>query len=189
MLGIDISPAVIAIAKQRVPSAEFRVASLFAAKIPACTAILSISECLSYLFDDSADRRLDDLFRRIYNALCPGGAFIFDAIVPGQVPPGEMVKSFVEGEDWLVLVEKREDLAQQLLARRIITFRQIEGLYRRTDEIHRQRLFDANDLVEQLTQLGFQVDVQDCYGAFKLPPARIAFVARKPISATDVPTP
>ncbi|MBW4577588.1 MAG: class I SAM-dependent methyltransferase [Aphanothece sp. CMT-3BRIN-NPC111] len=181
VLGIDISEAMIAIAKTRVPTAEFRVSSLFTVEIPSCAAVISIGECLSYLFDANSDLVLNSLFRRIYHALSPGSVFIFDVVVPGQVPPDVIAKSFTEGQDWIVLVEKQEDRTEQILTRRIITLRQVGDLYRRTDEVHRQRLFNATTLAEELNQIGFQVEMMDRYGRFNLPPARVAFVARKPI--------
>jgi SAM-dependent methyltransferase len=181
VLGMDISDAMISSARTRVPTAEFRVASLFTADIPPCAAVLSIGECLSYAFDTNSDTVLDALFRRIYQALAPGGVFIFDVVVPGHAAPGEIVKSFTEGQDWIVLVEKQEDPIQQLLTRRIITLRQVEALYRRTDEVHHQRLFNRETLVEALRQIGFQVETQLEYGQFGLPPARVAFIADKPV--------
>jgi SAM-dependent methyltransferase len=96
VLGIDISGAMISIAQTRVPSVEFRVASLFTAEIPACNAVISIGECLNYTFDLNSDAALESLFQRIYQALSPGGVFLFDAVVPGQVAPGEVVRSFTE---------------------------------------------------------------------------------------------
>lgn len=180
-LGIDISEPMIAIAKARVPTANFRVESLFSAEIPPCAAVISIGECLSYAFDANSDVVLDSLFQRIYHALSPGGVFIFDVVIPGHVAPEETMKSFTEREDWIVLVEKQEDPTQQILTRRIITLRQIDGLYRRTEEVHHQRLFDRDSLSEALKQKSFQVTVSDRYGEFILPPARMAVVAHKPI--------
>jgi SAM-dependent methyltransferase len=180
VLGIDRSAAMIAIAKKRVPTAEFRVASLFAVDIPNCAAVISIGECFNYLFDPDADQRLEPLFERIYQALAPGGGLIFDVVLPGQVPPDQVIQSFREGEDWVVLVEKQEDLVEQILRRRIITLRQVGDLYRRTEEVHLQRLFDPVTVSEALRQVGFQVDSLDRYGEFILPPARMAFLARKP---------
>jgi SAM-dependent methyltransferase len=181
VLGIDISDAMIAIAQARVPAAEFRVASLFTVEIPPCRAVISIGECLSYAFDANSDAVLEALFRRIYDALSPGGVFIFDVVVPGHVAPGEIVRNFTEGQDWIVLVEKQEDPIQQLLTRRIITLRQVEDLYRRTEEVHHQWLFDTDALADALQQKGFQVDICDRYGQFSLPPARVAFIAHKPV--------
>jgi SAM-dependent methyltransferase len=185
VLGIDISEAMISIAQTRVPTAEFRLASLFTAEIPSCNAVISIGECLNYAFDTNSDAALESLFRRIYHALSPGGVFIFDAVVPGQVAPGEVVKSFTEGHDWIVLVEKQEDPIQQMLTRRIITLRQVEYFYRRTDEVHRQRLFNVETLAETLRQIGFQVETKCGYGKFRLPSARVAFIADKPANKPD----
>lgn len=179
VLGIDISEAMIAIAQTRVPSAEFRVASLLTTEVPPCRAVISIGECLNYAFDNNSDTVLVSLFQRIYNALDPSGVFIFDVVIPGQVAPGETVKSFTEGQDWIVLVEKQEDLIRQLLTRRIITLREVNGLYRRTDEVHHQRLFNVETLAQALKQIGFQVETRFEYGQFRLPPARVAFIADK----------
>jgi SAM-dependent methyltransferase len=89
VLGIDISEAMIEIARRKVPEAEFRVGSLFEADIPACYAVTAVSEVLSYLFDtENGSRWLIRLFRRVYQALVPGGVFVFDVVGPGQVSRG-----------------------------------------------------------------------------------------------------
>ncbi|HBL12401.1 MAG TPA: class I SAM-dependent methyltransferase, partial [Cyanobacteria bacterium UBA11162] len=54
VLGIDISESMIAIARARVPNAEFRIASLFKTNIPPCNAVISIGECFNYLFDSDS---------------------------------------------------------------------------------------------------------------------------------------
>lgn len=179
VLGIDLSEALIAIARARVPQAEFRVESLFTADIPPCNAVISIGECFNYLFDgDHTLQTLGQRFNGIYCTLMPGGVLIFDVAEPGRVPLGQTVKGFSEGKDWTVLVEKQE--AQSTLTRRIITFRQVGDCYRRDEEVHRQRLYQAEEVTEKLRQSGFEVEVMRCYGAFELPKAHAAFVARKP---------
>jgi SAM-dependent methyltransferase len=182
VLGVDISESMIAIAQTRVPEAEFRVESLFKADIPPCNAVTSIGECLNYLFDPDSDRQtLLQLFHRIHSALTPGGVFIFDIAEPGQVVQGTTTRGFTEGEDWVVLVEKEEDREQGTLTRRIITFRQVGELYRRDDEVHRLRLYQAADVAEELHQVGFQVEVMRSYGQYDLPRSHAAIVARKPV--------
>ncbi|BAY20845.1 hypothetical protein NIES2100_05890 [Calothrix sp. NIES-2100] len=179
VLGIDISEAMIAIARARVPNAEFRIGSLFEAEIPPCNAVTSIGECLNYLFDPHSDRQtLISLFQRIYSALTPLGVFIFDIAEPGQVTQGT-TKGFTEGEDWVVLVEKEENQEQSILTRRIISFRKQGEHYRRSDEIHHQRLYQATDIANQLHQVGFQVQTMRSYGQYSLPKAHLAFIARK----------
>ncbi|MEP0909677.1 class I SAM-dependent methyltransferase [Leptolyngbya sp. ST-U4] len=84
VLGIDISEPLVAIARTRVPGAEFRVESLFKTNIPSCNAVVSIGECFNYLFDtDNNCHTLTQLFDRIYSALTPGGVFLFDIAEPG----------------------------------------------------------------------------------------------------------
>src|ERR1700720_557609 len=73
VLGIDISPAMIELARERVPGGEFRVASLLKTDLPRCVAVTSLGECLNYLFDESNSlQELRRLFRRVYSALTPG---------------------------------------------------------------------------------------------------------------------
>ena len=180
VLGIDISESMLDIARKRVPDAEFRVDSLFKADIPPCNAVTSIGECLNYLFDaDNNSQTLHQLFCRIYNALTPGGVFIFDIAEPGQVTEGTTTKGFTEGEDWFVLVEKKENREQAILTRRIITFCKESDRYRRDDEIHCQQLYKAIDLAQALRQVGFRVQTMRNYGEYQLPPAHAAFVASK----------
>lgn len=179
-IGIDISPAFIDIARKRVPQAEFRVDSLFNAEIPPCNAVTSIGECFNYLFDSENDnQRLVELFRRIYKALTPGGVFIFDIATPQQVSAETTTKGFTEGEDWIVLVEKEE--THEILTRRIITFFRCGEHYRRDEEVHHQRLYEATEIVQALVKIGFRVETLKGYGEFNLPLNHAAFIAVKQI--------
>jgi SAM-dependent methyltransferase len=181
-LGIDISEAMIDIARKQVPEAEFRVESLLKAEIPPCRAVTSISECVSYLFDaDNNHKTLKRFFQRVFKALTAGGVFIFDIAEPGQVKQGSVSKWFTEGEGWTVLVEKTEDYQNAKLTRRIITFRQVGKSIRRDDELHHLQLYKAKDVANALQQVGFQVQILRSYGKYKLPKAHAAFVARKPL--------
>jgi len=79
-----------------------------------------------------------------------------------------------------VLLEKAEDLELGTLTRRITSFRRVGDHYRRDDEVHRLRLYSAEDLVGELRRVGFQVRMIRGYGKYRLPKAHAAFVARKP---------
>ncbi|WP_017716024.1 class I SAM-dependent methyltransferase [Kamptonema formosum] len=182
ILGVDVSESLIAIARTRVPEAEFRVESLYNTDLPSCNAVTSIGECLNYLFDAESDGiKLLELFHRIYSALAAGGVFIFDIAEPGQIVPGEAVKGFTEGKDWTVLVEKQEDPERAMLSRRIITFRKVGDCYRRDEEVHYLRLHKAADIAETLQHIGFGVQIVRSYGQYELPKAHAAFIARKPV--------
>jgi len=178
VLGIDISEAMIEISRERVPEAEFRVGSLFEADIPPCAAVTAVSEVLNYLFDP--EKELSDLFRRVYDALAPGGVFVFDVLGPGQVPAGATARGFRVGEDWAVLSEREEDAEQGTLARRIVSFRKVGEHYRRDDEVHRVRLYDPSELSAELRRIGFGVRTMSAYGRYPLSESHAAFVARKP---------
>ncbi|MGB3640947.1 MAG: hypothetical protein WBA39_25730 [Rivularia sp. (in: cyanobacteria)] len=65
------------------------------------------------------------------------------------------------------------------MTRRIITFLRCGEHYRRDEEVHHQRLYEATDIVQALDQIGFQVEILNGYGEFNLPPNHAAIIARK----------
>lgn len=177
VLGIDISPSMIEIARKRVPEAEFKVESLFQTNIPPCVAVTSIGECLNYLFgQDNNDNNLTNLFDRIYQALLPGGIFIFDILEPVAIGK---TQGFKEGEDWIVMFEKEEDREQKKLTRRIITLRQEDNYYKRDEEIHHVQLYESLEIAKKLHQIGFQVQTRNNYGKFNLSQGHKVFIASK----------
>jgi len=179
VLGIDISPAMIEIARKRVPRAEFQTGSLLNAKLPECGAVTSLGECLNYLFDRSNSiGRLRQLFDRIYAALQPGGLFIFDIAEPGR-GRGPRQKHR-EGKDWAVLIEVDEDERSNRLTRRITSFRKMGEFYRRGQELHRLQLYKRSDVSRELRAAGFCVRTFGSYGEQKMIEGCVAFVARKP---------
>ena len=181
VLGIDISEAMIELSRERMPEAEFRVGSLFEVEIPPCAAVTAVGEVLNYLFDpENEDRGLARLFRRVYDALAPGGVFVFDVLGPGQVPPGATARGFRVGEDWAVLSEREEDAERGTLVRRIVSFRKVGEHYRRDDEVHRVRLYAPEELSAELGWIGFEVRMMRSYGGYPLAEGHAAFVARKP---------
>jgi len=179
VLGIDISEAMVELSRKRVPEAEFRVGSLFDADIPPCAAVTAVSEVLNYLFDEE-DGGLVPLFRRVHEALVPGGLFVFDVLGPGQVAPGATTRGFRVGEDWAVLSEREEDAERGTMTRRIVSFRKVDEHYRRDDEVHRVRLYEPEELSAELRKAGFRVRTMHGYGSYPLAEGHAAFVARKP---------
>lgn len=180
VLGIDLSPAMLELARARAPRAEFRLGSLRTAALPPCVAVCAVSEVLNYLFDRTIDAAaLRRLFRRIHAALQPGGVLLGDVAGPGRVTePDGTRRHFVEGDGWVVLVDAHEE--RRLLTRRIISFRKDGTLYRRDDEVHRQRLYTRAELVGPLRDLGFRVRTLPAYGPKPLPRGVFGILARKP---------
>src|SRR5262245_51882423 len=56
-VGVDISSAMIGLARRRVPQGEFHVASFLDFDLPPCGAITAFGEVLCYLFDRGNNRR------------------------------------------------------------------------------------------------------------------------------------
>ncbi len=180
VLGIDMSSSMIAMARRRVPEGRFLRQSLFSADLPGCDAVTSIGECFNYLFDPSNSwTALTGLLRRIYEALRTGGVLIFDLAGPGRLRGPSPVLSHYEGRDWAILVRAGEDRNRSLLTRRIIAFRRVGKLYRRTEETHTLKLHEPGRVAEELRAIGFRVRVLHGYGRLRFGPGHAAFVARK----------
>jgi SAM-dependent methyltransferase len=169
VLGIDISPAMIAIAKRRAPRAEFLCESFLRVKLPPCDAVTSIGECINYLFDRQRDpiAALARLFRRIHCALRPGGIFVFDFLEPAMLHRKDPPRRFREGDDWAVLVEIETDKPRTQITRHITSFRQVGDFFRRDRESHRVQLLDGRQLAGQLRSIGFNVVRLNGYGDMK----------------------
>ena len=180
VVGFDISASMVELARRRVPRAEFRQASFLEAPLPECVAVTAIGEVFNYLFDTAnTPRRLEQFFRRVYEALTPGGLLVFDVATPGRVAEG-IRRGFTEGDGWACLYEAEEDRHGRTLERRITTFRRHGAAYRRDYEVHRLRLYDRKELATVLRQAGFRVRTVTAYGGPTFPPGYIGFIARKP---------
>lgn len=180
VLGIDISASMLALARKRAPAATFRRGSLLSAKLPGCAAVTSIGECVSYLFDDRADAEsLSRLFRRVHDALCDGGLFIFDVLVRSSRPRVSAEVRHAQGADWAVLLRVEHDPSGGRLTRHITSFRKVGKLYRRDEETHVLRLYERSQVVAELRRTGFRVRTWRGYGGLRFKPNHIAIVARK----------
>jgi SAM-dependent methyltransferase len=178
-LGIDTSPAMVALARTVAPAARFVQASLYDADFPACDAVTAIGEPLSYVpAEMETPPPLSGLFGRVARALRPAGLFLFDVIVPS---PGRLMntRSWRAGDDWAVLVHASEEPERRLLTREITTFRRVGEAYRRSHETHRVRVYDRAEIERELREAGFSARACRRYGECELLPGRLAFRARK----------
>jgi SAM-dependent methyltransferase len=179
VVGADVSPAMIALARRRVPGAVFHVASFLEFPVPACRAVTALGEVFNYLFDPKNSlRALRRVCRRVFDALAPGGLLVFDVAEPGRCRG--LTQRFAEGEDWACLVDLRHDVARRRLTRRIVSFRKVGDSYRRHEETHTQQLYPGSSVAAMLRDVGFRVRRERRYGDYRLAPRVAAFVARKP---------
>jgi SAM-dependent methyltransferase len=179
VIGVDISAAMIGLARQRAPDAVFQVGSIREFVFPPCRAITALGEVLCYRDGGSQDRKSPAaLFQKFAAALAPGGVLIFDVAEVGldkNRPP-----TFRAGSDWACLVRFEYDARRDQLIRHITSFRQVGTLYRRQEETHHVRLFRRSAIAEMLRRVGLRVRTVGSYGDYHLLPGRIGFVARKP---------
>ncbi len=180
VLGIDLSTAMISIARKRAPAAAFRRQSLLSARLPRCAAVTSMGECLNYRFDPAnSSQSLTRLFRRVHRALVPGGVFVFDVLDRGRAGRLGPAARLAEGRDWAVLLRVEADGSRWEITRRITVFRRVGFSYRRSTEVHRLRLFDASEVARLLRRAGFHVRWLRGYGRVRFARDHVGFVAQK----------
>jgi SAM-dependent methyltransferase len=179
VIGVDRSPAMIRLARTRVPMARFRVGSLTTGRLPRCDAAIALNEVINYVPRHRASP-LRAFFARVYAALRPGGVLLFDfmASAEGRTYPAKSRA----GHDWAIVVRASFNGAKSVLTREITTFRKIGRDYRRTHETHHVTIYAAEDVRDLLAGAGFRVTMRRSYGRLRLLPGDLAVIAQKPRS-------
>lgn len=165
VVGFDISPSMIALARKRVPAGDFEVISLYDAELPACVAVTAIGEAFNYLFDERASiKAMTEVVNRAHDALTDEGLLIFDFASPGRALP-RLEHNVFEGPGWQVISETIEDPRARLLERRITSIVDDgAGATRRDAELHRLALYDPDEVVAMLAEQGFRPELLASYG-------------------------
>lgn len=179
--GVDLSPDMVDLARRRVPGAEFTVGSAYTTPVPPCVAATAFGEVLNYgVGRGTGARAVAALFRRVFDALVPGGFFILDLAGPGRAPREAPARHHRVGRDWAVLVEAQESANGRRLDRHITAFRRVGRHFRRTEEIHRLHLYPARETASLLRTTGFRVTVRRGYAGREFAPGHRVFIARRP---------
>jgi hypothetical protein len=116
--------------------------------------VLAAGEVLGYR-PGGSPASLARLFRRIHRALAPRGVLFFDVATPGRGGPTGEMRTWREGDGWIVLAHSREHRRRRELVRRIVTLRRAGRALRRTEERHRLRLMDPGEIMTALRSAGF----------------------------------
>ena len=171
VVAVDVSPAMLRLARHRAPRATYRVASFGSFPLPPCGAVVAVGECLNYLSGGRTahDRMLRGFFRRVAVALPPGGLLLFDFLEPSARRPRRR-QTETSGPEWTVLAAVREDPAHRLVTRWITTIREVDGRQRLSVEVHRQRLLARRELQQWLQAAGFAVRFRLGFGRRRLKP-------------------
>ena len=186
MIGVDRSPEMLAQAAEKNRGVS-PIEPIFLCQsmekldlygtIDACVCCL---DSVNYVTDP---KKLERAFARVRLFLMPGGLFLFDVNTPEKL----------EGLDGQVFLDETEDTycvwrAEWSRRGRTCSYfmdlfrREESGLWRREEELHRERAYTVPELTAMLERAGF-ADIRT-YAAFRFrPPApgeqRIFFTARK----------
>jgi SAM-dependent methyltransferase len=166
VLGADISADMVALARQTAPAADLRVASAYDLELPTgCVAVTAIGEVLNYGTDARAGTTaLEALGRRVFDALRPGGIFVFDVSGPGRAGGSKRAVQFHRHDDWCLGMVATESADERTLDREITVFTaDPDGRYRRVDEHHTLRLYRRAEVEALLARAGFDVSVAEDY--------------------------
>lgn len=181
VLGIDSSTAMLELAADNAPTALFKRGEASTAELPRCVGVAALGEPLNYVHSDSEDL-LASTLERIFEALHPGGILAFDLAGPTRGAALEADRDWSEGDDWAVLVERTQ--TDQLLRRRITAFRKSEDTdgnrWRRSVEIHTQRLHPPGRVLDLLRDTGFRARSVIGWDGTRERPGHAAFLARRP---------
>jgi len=174
--GVDRSGSMIKAAKQRVPHGKFILGSFADVNLPRCDAVTSLGEPINYLDGRQSIRRT---FTKVFQALRPGGVFIFDAREPATRPVEPRIHARL-GKNWACIARIEEVGAQNSLVRHISTFLKVGANYRRRDELHQLKVYSKSETLGWLRDTGFRVRTYRQYGDYRLADRQSAYVARKP---------
>ena len=174
--GIDVSAAMIRLARAKAPLAQFRVAPIERAHLPPCDAVVALGEIVSYV--PGGLPALRRVFQRVHDALRPGGVFAFD-FIESEVGRTFAAKSF-GGADWALATRATFDASRKLLTRRIIVVRRSGRRARHATEIHRVRVYGRAEMRRALERAGLSVAISRSFGACRLMTGDAAVIATRP---------
>ncbi len=174
--GFDVSPAMIARARARAPKATFRVGQLTTAAIPSCVAVVSVGEVVTYV--PGGLPALRRFFTRVYDALEPGGIFLFDFMhsARGRTYPTRTMS----GKGWTMAVRADYNARTRILTRQMAIIRRIKSRANHSRETHTVRIYDRRSIVSTLKQIGFGVKVSGSIGRCRLLTGDTAVFAQRP---------
>jgi SAM-dependent methyltransferase len=184
VLGIDISQAMIRLARAKAPDATFRVGALATTRIPRCAAIIAIGEVIAYIGGThqaatlrTHENELISFFARAYAALNPGGLLVVDFVesARGRTYP---TKSLA-GDDWVIYVRATADRSGRTLTRQIVTARKTGRGARTSRETHRLRIYPRAAMRSLLAGAGFQVAIRRSIGGVRLMRGDVVAIAIK----------
>jgi len=181
VVGYDVSPAMVQLARAKAPKATFRVRSLTDLRVPSCAAVVAIGEVINYVPARASGSELPPglrrFFERAYEALGPDGLLVFDFMESAtQRTYQARTKG---GQGWVIAAHAEVERGGRILTRRLVTIRRVGRQYRRSQETHHVRLYERRAVARALAAAGFTVRMSRCYGRHRLMSGDVAVIATK----------
>jgi SAM-dependent methyltransferase len=176
VLGFDVSPAMITLARRRAPRVRFRVGDLSSLELPSCEAVICVGEVVTYV--PGGIPVLRRFFRRAYETLPPGGHLMFDFMHSARqrtYPSRSII-----GKDWSMVVSADYNQRTRILTRHMALVRRLGSRVVRSRETHIVRVYPVREIVSTLKRIGFRVSTSRAFGGYQLLPGDTAVVARRP---------
>ena len=180
VLGVDLSAAMVELAKARAPRARIVQGSVWDVEPPEAVAVTAIGEVCNYVTDLRAGpAQLQQLVSKVHARLAPGGVLLFDLATPGRAGPSGIREVVADHADATVWMRATESADHRSMQRRIVLFRREGTRYRRSDETHQLHLYDTAEVTAALQAVGFEVSLIDGYGDLTFPEGLVGFQASR----------
>ncbi len=123
-------------------------------------AIISSLDCVNYL---TRTKQLENLFKQVAFYLEPDGIFIFDVNSKYKMEQilGNNTFTYDSGDIFYVW-ESRYSKRTKTCEYHLTFFEEKDGVYTRTDEYQRQRLYERDEIERAAAGAGLKIDA--CYG-------------------------
>jgi SAM-dependent methyltransferase len=181
VVGFDISPAMIRLARKKARGARFRVGSLSEARVPPCRAVVAIGEVITYVPAAGPGTGVApgvcDFFTRVHDALPSGGLLIFDFIESGKrrTYPAKSRG----GRDWVIAAHATLTRSGRVLTRRIVTMRKIGRRLRHSQEFHHISIYSRRAVARALADARFSARMSRAFGSCRLMAGSVAVIAER----------
>jgi ubiquinone/menaquinone biosynthesis C-methylase UbiE len=143
-------------------------------------AVLCVYDSINYVVDET---ELESVFRSVSKHLHPSGLFIFDVTTEPNIVQHFHGQTFAENHDDYSYIWKNIYSHHDKICRTLLTFFIREGeLFRRSEEVHIQKMFDVNTVKKLLQKTGYKMlNAYDMYtfNRWNRHSDRINFTARK----------
>jgi SAM-dependent methyltransferase len=164
--GLDLAEKMLEIARQKVKKLPitFRQSDMRIFTLPQQVGLVTaFQDGLNYLL---SEENLRQTFLAVSRALLPGGLFIFDINCVNKLPAAGSDVAYVETDEFTLIWETLfvTDSVWEISVTGFVP--QGEGLYRRFQEVHRERVITEQEVVSALQTAGMGLLAK--YDAFSL---------------------